>query len=217
MMMDNIDLSEDINKQIETIKKDVFAGKINLLELELNPIFNDIKDSLSIFNIESYSQSYINACELLKQKFEELRKLLRSLNIEKKFIEFLKRNPKDSEILEIFDGCWNQNLELEPVSLNFLEYAEIRFCQQKNSDLTIEHLNREKVDYQFLLEIPKLKFMEKVNAFFNKIKNKLPCYFEEIFEEEGGQLKIYEQFVYVLHLLQLGTLKYQKETNTLYI
>jgi len=215
--MEKIDFSEDINKKIESINDDVLSGKINLLDLELIPIFSDIKDSLSIFNIENYSESYVNACELLNRKFEELRNLLSSLDIEKKFIDFLKENPEEDKIIEIFNGCWNNYFELDALSLNFLEYAENRFCKEKTMDFTIEHLNKERSDYEFILEIPKLKFTEKVNAFFNKIRNKLPCYFEEAFEENIDQLKIYEQFVYLLHLLQLGKVKYQKETNTLYV
>jgi len=215
--MENIDFSEDINKKIENINDDVLSGKINLLDLELIPIFSDIKDSLSIFNIENYSESYVNACELLNRKFEELRNLLSSLDIEKKFIDFLKENPEEDKIIDIFNGCWNNYFELDALSLNFLEYAENRFCKEKTMDFTIEHLNKERSDYEFILEIPKLKFTEKVNAFFNKIRNKLPCYFEEAFEENIDQLKIYEQFVYLLHLLQLGKVKYQKETNTLYV
>ena len=215
--MEKIDFSEDINKKIENINDDVLSGKINLLDLELIPIFSDIKDSLSIFNIENYSESYVNACELLNRKFEELRNLLSSLDIEKKFIDFLKENPEEDKIIDIFNGCWNNYFELDALSLNFLEYAENRFCKEKTMDFTIEHLNKERSDYEFILEIPKLKFTEKVNAFFNKIRNKLPCYFEEAFEENIDQLKIYEQFVYLLHLLQLGKVKYQKETNTLYV
>ncbi len=215
--MEEIDFSEDINKKIEDIKDDVLSGKINLLELELNPIFSDIKDSLNIFNIKNYSNSYVNAVELLERKFEELRNLLNSLDIEKKFMDFLKENPTKEEIYDIFDGCWNHNFELEPLSLNFLEYALNRFCKEKTIDLGIEHLDKERSDYQFLLEIPKLKFTEKVNEFLDEIRNKLPCYFEEVFENEKDQIKIYEKFVYLLHLLQLGKLKYEKNTNTLYL
>jgi len=215
--MENIDFSEEINKKIEVIKEEVLSGKINLLNLELNPIFSDIKDSLSIFNIENYSESYKNACELLIRKFEELKNLLSSLDIEKTFLDFLKENPNEEEITEIMSGCWNYTFELDALSLNFLEYASNRFCKEKLMDSKIEHLNREKTDYQFLLEIPMLKFTDKLNAFFNKIRTKLPCYFEDVFENKLDQIKIYEQFVYLLHLLQLGKIKYQKDTNTLYL
>jgi len=215
--MENIDFSEEINKKIEVIKDEVLSGKINLLDFELNPIFSDIKNSLSIFNIENYSESYKNACELLSRKFEELRNLLSSLDIEKKFLDFLKENPEEKEITEIFNGCWNYPFELDAISLSFLEYASNRFCKERLMDLKIEHLKKEKSDYQFLLEIPRLKFTDKLNAFFNKIKTKLPCYFEDVFENKLDQIKIYEEFVYLLHLLQLGKIKYQKDTNTLYV
>ena len=69
----------------------------------------------------------------------------------------------------------------------------------------------------FLLEVPEQKFTEKMNNYFNHIKSRLPCSFDEIFENEQDQIKVYENFVYILHLLQLGKLKYQKETNFLYI
>jgi len=215
--MENIDFSEEINKKIEVIKEEVLSGKINLLDFELNPIFSDIKDSLSIFNIENYSESYKNACELLNRKFEELRNLLSSLDIDKKFMAFLNENPNEEEISEIFNGCWNYTFELDALSLSFLEYASNRFCKEKLVNLKIEHLNKEESDFQFLLEIPRLKFTEKINAVFNKIRTKLPCYFEDVFENEFDQIKIYEQFVYLLHLLQLGKIKYQKDTNTLYV
>jgi len=85
MKMEDIDLSEEINKKIALIREDVISGKINLLELQLTPIFGNIKNSISIYNIENYSQSYKNAVELLNRKFEELKNLLSSLDIEKKF------------------------------------------------------------------------------------------------------------------------------------
>lgn len=216
-MTENIDLSEELNKKIEIIKDDVLSGKISLLEFELNPLFHDLKDSLSIFNIENYSLTYKNVCELLNEKFEELKKLLSSLNIDEKFFEFMKTYPEDEEIFEIFKGCWRKVFYIDGMSLNFLEYASDRFCKERVIEFEIKHLIKGKIDDQFLLEIPKYKFTEKMTLFFNKIKEKLPCYFEDVFDDEVDQIIVYENFVYLLHLLQLNKIKYQKETNTLYI
>lgn len=216
-MTENIDLSEELNKKIEIIKDDVLSGKTTLLELELNPLFHDLKDSLSIFNIENYSLTYKYMCELLNEKFEELKNLLSSLNIDEKFFEFMKTHPEDEEIFEIFKGCWRKVFYVDGMSLNFLEYASDRFCKERRIELEIKHLIKGKIDDQFLLEIPKYKFTEKMTSFFNKIKEKLPCYFEDVFDDEGDQIIVYENFVYLLHLLQLNKIKYQKETNTLYI
>ena len=216
-MTENIDLSEELNKKIEIIKDDILSGKTSLLELELNPLFHDLKDSLSIFNIDNYSLTYKNVCELLNEKFEELKKLLSSLNIDQKFLIFMKTHPDEEEISDIFKGCWRKVFSIDGMSLNFLEYASDRFCKERIMELEIKHLIKGKIDDQFLLEIPKYKFTEKMMSFFNKIKEKLPCYFEDVFDDEVDQMIIYEKFVYLLHLLQLGKVKYQKETNTLYI
>jgi len=215
--VEELDLSDKINKRIALIKDDVLSGKINLLELQLNPIFSEIKNSISIHNIENYSQSYVNAVELLNDKFEELKNLLSSLDIEKKFEDFLKTHPNEDQISDIFRGCWRETFHFEPISLKFLDYASNRYIRERITHYTIEHLTREKTNDQFLLEVPKYKYTEKISAFYDKIKKKLPCFFEDVFDNELDQIEIYEQFVYLLHLLQLGKIKYQKDTNTLYI
>jgi len=215
--VEELDLSGKINKRIALIKDDVLSGKINLLELQLNPIFSEIKNSISIHNIENYSQSYVNAVELLNDKFEELKNLLSSLDIEKKFEDFLKTHPNEDQISDIFRGCWRKTFHFEPISLKFLDYASNRYIRERITHYTIEHLTREKTNDQFLLEVPKYKYTEKISAFYDKIKKKLPCFFEDVFDNELDQIEIYEQFVYLLHLLQLGKIKYQKDTNTLYI
>jgi len=138
------------------------------------------------------------------------------LDIEKKFEDFLKTHPNENQISDLFLGCWRKTFHLEPISLNFLDYASNRYIKEKITNFPIEHLIREKTDGQFLLEIPKYKFTEKINAFYDRIKKKLPCFFEDVFDNELNQIEVYEQFVYLLHLLQLGKIKYQKDTNTLY-
>ncbi|NGX49404.1 MAG: hypothetical protein K940chlam5_01002, partial [Candidatus Anoxychlamydiales bacterium] len=61
------------------------------------------------------------------------------------------------------------------------------------------------------------KFTEKMMDFFNSIKDKLPCSYDDVFEDEKIQSKLFENFVYLLHLIQLNKIKYEKNTNTLYI
>ena len=103
----------------------------------MNPIFSDIKDSLSIFNIENYSESYKNACELLIRKFEELRNLLSSLDIEKTFFDYLKENPKE---MEKFEMKFRQMF----TKLTRLQFGEVlpKECAicKTNIDLQIHHI-----------------------------------------------------------------------------
>jgi len=210
-------MSLELDNKIEMIKKDIISGKITLLELELSVLFNEIENSINIFNIENYSATYKKACEILEQKFEELKKLLRLLDDDQKIINFLKKKPEDKEICSLFDHCWYKNFYIEDLSLNFLTYAKNRYCKEKESNLEIEHLIRAISNEQFLIEIPEQQFIEKLSIFLDGIRDKLPCLFEQIFDGENDQIKIYEKFIYLLHLLQQGRIKYHKETNMLYL
>lgn len=204
--------------KIEQIQKKVILGQINLLNYELVPIFTDLQKSININYLDKNSRTYMEACNLLNQKFEELKQLLVSLDNEQKFLEYLKLNPSDEEIIQLFEGCWRETFNLEPVSLEFLESSQNKLSKITRNNVIIEHLKkRRKSGEKFLLSVPEQGFSEHMLEFFEYIKEKLPCFFEEIFDDEQDQLQIYEKFVYILHLLQLGKIKYQKETNTLYI
>lgn len=215
--MEYKDFSEEINNKIENIKNRVFSGEISLLEIELVPIFENLKDSLTIYNISKYSRTYKSAFQLLSQKFEELKIFLSYLDNQDKFLKFLKTNPRDIEIYQVFEDCWREPFNIDALSLKFLEYSKERLVLDKGEPLKIEPIEKIKLKEDFLLEIPEKRFTEKMLAFFNIIKDKLPCPYEEIFEDELDQMKIFENFVYILHLLQLGKIKYQKETNFLYL
>ena len=215
--MEYKDFSEEINKKIKEIQNKVLAGEISLLDTELVPIFENLKDSLNVHNINNYSRTYKNAFHLLNQKFEELRILLRYLDNSKKFMEYIKNQSDDKEIYNMFEGCWREPFNIESLSLNFLESSTDKLSKDKGEPLTIKHLEPIGIKGNFLLVVPQQKFTDKISSFYDKIKPKLPCQYDKVFEEEQDQLKIYENFVYLLHLLQVGKIKYQKETDFLYI
>jgi hypothetical protein len=215
--MEYKDFSKEITKKIEKIKNSVLSGEISLLDIELVSLFESMKDSLNIYNINRYSTTYKSAFQLLIQKFEELKALLSYLDNKDKFLAYLKTNPKDSEIYNLLSDCWRKPFNIEALSLNFLEYSKDRLISNKVIPIKIEPISKIEPKENFLLEIPDQKFTEKMMAFFEEIKDKLPCTYDEIFIDYVKQLKIYENFVFLLHLLQLGKIKYQKETNFLYL
>lgn len=215
--MEYQDLSIEINKIIEDIKNRVLLGEISLLNIELVPIFENLKDSLNIYNINKYSNTYMNAFQLLSEKFEELKIFLEYLDNKDTFLNYVKKNPKDTEITKLLEDCWKEPFTLNSLSLGFLEYSKERLITKKSEPLKIEPIDKISLKENFLLEIHDKKFTEEMNAFFDSIREKLPCSYDDIFNDEDDQLKVFEYFVYLLHLLQLGKLKYQKETNFLYL
>lgn len=215
MISNNI--TEDLNKRIENIQKQILTGDVKLLDLELVPLFDELKDSLSVQNLEESSETYKNACLLLNQKFDELRSMLSSLESEKQFQNYLNTNPSDSELFNLLNECWREIFTIDALSLDFLEVSQKRLGIDRGGPITIEHLHKAKIKDNFLLEIPKHKFTEKMMKFYNSIREKLPCSLDDIFEGYTEQEIIYENFVYLLHLLQLDKLKYLKETNVIYL
>jgi hypothetical protein len=213
-MEDNIDV---LNKKIELIQERILLGKIRLLDLELVPLFNELKDTLTINNLETSSEIYKKTCNLLDQKFEELKVLLSSLESNEKFLNYLKSEPSDSELYDLMLSCWNDVFLIDSLSIDFMALSQKKLFKERISYKIVENLKRIKVKDQFLVEVPKQRFTEKMMNYYNSIQNKLPCQFDELFEDEITQDKIYEKFVLLLHLLQLGKIKYQKETNTLYL
>lgn len=216
-MIHNTDFSEEIREKIRRIYDKVVDGEISLLDFELVPIFQELKDSLNMSNLSNYSKTYIEACGLLDKKFKELKDLLNSLDEERKFTEYLESEPPDCEISELFNDCWIKTFNSAILSYKFLEESKDRLIREKPSPLIIEHLQTEKTNEKFILKLPKHKFTEKMLAFFDSIKEKLPCSFYEVFDEKLDQIELYNQFVYLLHLLQNGVIQYQMETNTLYL
>jgi len=211
------DITEVLNNRIRDIQKKILSGKVNLLDLELVPLFDELKDSLTVHNLEKSSETYKNACLLLNQKFDELLSMLSSLESEKQFLNYLNSNPSDLELYSLLNECWRNLFTIDAISLDFLELSQKRLGIDRGGPITIEHLQKAKVKDKFLLEIPKHKFTEKMMMFYNSIRKKLPCSLEDIFEDYTEQEIIYENFVYLLHLLQLGKIKYLKETNVIYL
>lgn len=211
------DFSKEINRRIEEIQTKVISGEVTLLDIELFPIFENLKDSLNIANLNKYSITYKNASQLLIQKFEELKILINNIDRKEGFLKFLKSNPEDSEIYQLLKDCWIKPFTIKSLSLDFLEFSKDKLSIKRGYPKSIEQIEKVEVKDTFLLEVPEQQFTEKMLNFYNNIKDKLPCLFDKIFEDDQNQIRIYENFVYLLHLLQLGKIKYQKETNFLYI
>ena len=209
-------LPQKVRNQLIKIKQEILSGNISLLELELNPIFQEIIDSVSTSNIFQYSPLYKETNDILYQKFEELKKLLVRMDNKQRYSQFLNQSPSDIDIAALFEGCWLRTFQVESLSFNFLKESQKKLLTAHSDPINIKELSKVDTKEKFILEIPKQKFTEKMNQYFRSIIDKLPCYLDEIFEKETDQLESYEHFIYLLHLLQLGRIKYQKETNTIY-
>jgi len=112
-MIDEKDISKVLNSRIDVIKSQIISGDISLLNLELNPLFQELEDNISPSNLHNYSDTYKNAFELLKQKFEELKNLLKSLDNDKILLKFIKNNNSVfflENLLDFFQIHWKNHI-----------------------------------------------------------------------------------------------------------
>jgi chromatin segregation and condensation protein Rec8/ScpA/Scc1 (kleisin family) len=166
--------------------------------------------------LDKSSKTYKEACQLLNKKFEELKNLLTSLDEEKQYMQYLKSDPDDHEILELFDDCWHKTFNLQPLSYSFLKSSKERLAQPPSTPFSIEHLERDTIEEEFVINVSSQQFTDEMMHFYENIKNDLPCGFNEVFKGSKNQIEVYKRFIYVLHLIQSKKIKFQPETNTLY-
>lgn len=207
---------EYLEKKIKQIEESVISANTSLLELELVPLFLNLKKLISTKNLEPSTEIYQRSYAILDQKFREFKELLRSLDNQNNFIQYLNQKPSDEEILCLMKECWLEPFLISTISLDFMVESHKKLIKRHFEPIIIKHLELREKQEDFLLEVPEKTFVENMEFFYEQIVNILPCSFNEVFENEQDQITIYEKFVYLLHLLQLGRIKYQKETKTLY-
>ena len=139
--MESEDFSVELVLQLDKIRKDIISGKISLLELELSSIFQKINETLNVKNLLNYSKPFESTCELLEDKFNELKKLLNTINSDKLFNDYLKKkSPNDNEIYSLLAKTWRDPFVVESISLEFLKYSNNRFSKEKKEINSIDHI-----------------------------------------------------------------------------
>ncbi len=206
-----------IIEEIQEIFDIIHRGSKHALSVDLNPIFQKFKRSITTQNLNESSSAFSKLCNIIETKFNELQMYLALFGQEKKFLTFLESNPSDIEIFNLFKGCWYKPFNLNALSLDFLEESKDSLENRIREGYIIENLEIPQKDENFLLEMPSSSFQEIIENYFNKISEKLPCNMEDLFEDIENQEEIFEKFIMILHLLQNGKIMYQKQTNFIYI
>jgi hypothetical protein len=207
---------KEINERVREIMKMVLAGDLSLLDFELKPLFREIRDSVNPKSINNYASTYSEMLDLLERKYNEFQDLINQINSDDLFLRFLEKNPNDDIISDCFTGCWRKAFTLRTVSLKGLSKYFDRFTSSHKEFIDIQHINRSTKKGEYIFFVPKESFSEKMMDFYTVLVEKLPCDYDDLFKYEKNQLVIFENFVYLLHLLQIGKVKFQKETNILY-
>lgn len=204
-------------QQIDDIRNRVLSGEIKILDYQLIPVFDELRKSLNVDTIDGHSKAYSTACILLENKLEELKNLISSSEMERKLVEFLENQPSDVLIAKVFNNCWKKPLVIERLSYDFLKYSKDLLCKDKTPKKEIQHEEYSPPTEDYIIKIQKQNFTEEMTNYFESIRHKLPCTFNELFEDEPNRITACQNFVFLMHLIQYGKIHYQKETDHLYL
>jgi len=210
-------ISNKYLEELNEIKENVLSGRIKLLDLQLIPIFNKLKNSLTVENLEGHSKAYTDACILLEEKFEELKNLINTSEMERRLRAFLEKEPSDAVLINLFNGAWKKPFSIDMMAFNFLEKSKNLLCRESKAPIEIKHEEIEPVEDLFIVEIMEKDFTVRMMDYYEEVRQKVPCSFNEIFENETNKVNVYKKFVYLMHLIQSGRIKYQEETDFIYV
>ncbi|QEE14685.1 hypothetical protein DSAG12_00498 [Promethearchaeum syntrophicum] len=203
-------------ERISFLKNQVLMGKKTLLDEDLESLFIEFKDLISESELETSIQIMDNGTIILEQKLEELRNFISNISQKDQILEYLRNSSSDESFSQILNKTWQSPLLLPNFSLSFLTKSFERLVLNKKST-NLEMFFKEKPilgvpDIKELPEIDK-PYKIKMLGYLNLIRPLLPATLEELIDRNHSIDVYYENFSYILHLLQLGFLSFTKKTQ----
>ena len=203
-------------ERISFLKNQVLMGKKALLDEDLESLFVEFKDLISESELETSIQIMDNGTIILEQKLEELRNFISNISQKNQILEYLRNSSKDESFAKILNKIWQTPLLLPHFSLSFLTKSFERLVlNKKSSNLEIFFKDKPILGTPEIKDLPEIDkpYKMKMLGYLNSIRPLLPATLEELINNHQSFDVYYENFSYILHLLQLGYLSFMKNTQ----
>ena len=203
-------------ERISFLKNQVLIGKKSLLDEDLESLFVEFKDLISESELETSIQIMDNGTVILEKKLDELRDFISIISQKNQILEYLKNSSSDESFAKILNKIWQSPLLLPHFSLSFLTRSFERLVLNKKSS-NLEYFFKDKPilgspDIRELPEIDK-PYKMKMLGYLNSIRPVLPATLDDLINKNHSIDVYYENFSYILHLLQLGFLSFTKSNQ----
>ncbi len=207
-------------ERISFLKNQVLTGKKSLLDEDLESLFVEFKDLISESDLETSIQIMNDGTIILEQKLEELRDFISFISQKNQILEYLKNPSSDEFFTKSLNKIWQSPLLLPHFSLAFLSKSFERLVLNKNSNnsgiIFKEKPNLANPEIRELPEIDK-PYKMKMFGYLNSIRQILPATLDGLTNKSNSIDVYYESFSYILHLLQLGYLTYNKSSKQFFL
>ncbi len=203
-------------ERISFLKNQVLIGKKSLLDEDLESLFVEFKDLISESELETSIQIMDNGTMILEKKLEELRDFISIISQKNQILEYLKNSSSDDSFAKILNKIWQSPLLLPHFSLSFLMKSFERLVlNKKSSNLEIFFKDKPILGSPDIRELPEIDkpYKMKMFGYLNSIRPVLPATLDDLINKDHSIDVYYENFSYILHLLQLGFLSFTKSNQ----
>ncbi len=203
-------------ERISFLKNQVLIGKKSLLDEDLESLFVEFKNLISESELETSIQIMNNGTIILEHKLEELRGFISLISQKNQILEYFKNSSSDEALAKIFNKIWQSPLSLPHFSLSFLTKSFERLVlNKKSSNLNIIFKDKPILANLDIRELPEIDkpYKMKMFEYLNSIHPILPGTLDDLINNNHSIDVYYENFSYILHLLQLGYLSFTKNTQ----
>ena len=207
-------------ERISFLKNQVLIGKKSLLDEDLESLFVEFKDLISESELETSIQIMDNGTIILEKKLDELRDFISIISQKNQILEFLKNSSSDESFVKILNKIWQTPLLLPNFSLSFLTKSFERLVlNKKSSNLEILFKDKPILASPEIRELPEIDkpYKMKMFEYLNSIRPILPATLDDLLNKNYSVDVYYENFSYILHLLPLGYLNYDKSSKIFFL
>jgi hypothetical protein len=207
---------DQLADHIATMRSYVSSGEISLIDQQLGPIFDSLRQLLTEDDLSKGLEILQNSTLFLTEKLDEINRFISQLSQREKYLRFLQQNPSDERLAGILSSVWNQPMRLFPFSIQFLHQSYTQLVQNKPIRRFFhsgEVLESPSVKPTMKIDDKAAEFEIEMNMFYDELHSKLPLNLTEILSPYTEPEAYYTHFSYLLHLLYLGKLFFDRTTN----
>ena len=207
-------------ERIRFLKNQVLIGKKSLLDEDLESLFVEFKDLISESELETSIQIMNDGTIILEQKLEELRDFISLISQKNQILEYLKNSSSDESFAKILNKIWQSPLLLPHFSLSFLTKSFERLVlNKKSTNLGVFFKDKPILASPDIRELPEIDkpYKIKMFEFLNSIRPIFPATLDDLLNKDHSIDIYFEYFSYILHLLQLGYLTYNKSSKQFFL
>ena len=210
-----MNLSE-LLEQTEKLKIQIENGKTNLIDYNLQDLFLELKSLISPDDLETGISVMENGTLLLEEKLDEIKRFILIMAQKEKISQFLDQNQDDHILNNLLIKNWINPYEISSLSPEFLRrsWEQLVFnktMRTKEKVIEFHEINQEAKNRG--IQFVGAPFEEKMQHYFQTIILFLPTTLDQLINTSGDKKKYFENFSYILHLLQEGYLLYDPKTK----